>query len=258
MMQQYQMKITENIPLARDIYRMSLTAEAADLKGFAAGCFVHIKINDGALLLRRPISLYEVSQAQNTIRIIYKVLGRGTALLAQMKTGEELNILGPLGNGFPISETTRSVLLAGGGVGVPPLYELGKQLKAKQIQITSVLGFQDAASVYAVQEFQALGKVLVSTMDGSIGQKGTILDVLTSQTIEFDTLYACGPKGMLRALDLKYRGQKEGYLSFEERMACGIGACYGCMLQTKSGLKRVCKDGPVFALGEVEYESISS
>lgn len=256
-MQQYQMKITENSPLTGDIYRMSLTAETADLTDFAAGCFVHVKINDGALLLRRPISLYEVKPDQNMLRLIYKVVGHGTARLAQMQAGEELNILAPLGSGFPIPKTARSVLLAGGGVGVPPLYELGKQLKAKQIRIVSVLGFQDAAGVYGLEEFKSLGEVLVSTMDGSVGQKGTILDVLTSQAIEFDTLYACGPKGMLRALDLKYRGQKEGYLSFEERMACGIGACYGCMLQTKSGLKRVCKDGPVFALGEVEYESIS-
>lgn len=253
MIQQYQMKISENIPLARDIYRMSLTAEAVDLKDFAAGCFVHIKINDGARLLRRPISLYEVSPDRNRLRIIYKVVGKGTAQLAQMKAGEELNILGPLGNGFPMPENARSVLLAGGGVGVPPLYELGKRLKEKQVQITSVLGFQDAASVYAVEEFKSLGPVLISTMDGSVGQKGTVLDILNSQTLAFDTLYACGPKGMLQALDLKYRGQKEGYLSFEERMACGIGACYGCMLKTKTGLKRVCKDGPVFALGEVEY-----
>lgn len=256
-MQQYQMKITENISLVKDIYRMSLTAEQADVSGFAAGCFVHIKINDGALLLRRPISLYEVKPEESTIRIIYKRVGKGTDLLTKMKIGEELNVLGPLGNGFPILENTRSVLLAGGGVGVPPLYELGKRLRERQISIVSVLGFQDAASAYAIEEFQALGKVLVSTMDGSLGQKGTILDILNSRDISFDTLYACGPNGMLQALDLKYREQKQGYLSFEERMACGIGACYGCMLKTKAGLKRVCKDGPVFALGEVEYESIS-
>ena len=256
-MQQYQMKITENISLVKDIYRMSLTAEQVDVSGFAAGCFVHIKINDGALLLRRPISLYEVKPEESTIRIIYKRVGKGTDLLTKMKIGEELNVLGPLGNGFPILENTRSVLLAGGGVGVPPLYELGKRLRERQISIVSVLGFQDVAGAYAMEEFQALGKVLVSTMDGSLGQKGTILDVLNSQEIAFDTLYACGPNGMLQALDLKYRGKKRGYLSFEERMACGIGACYGCMLKTNAGLKRVCKDGPVFALGEVEYESIS-
>ncbi len=253
-MQQCQMKILENIKLAKDIYRMSLTADSAELSRFAPGSFVHIKVGDGAMLLRRPISLYEIDRAGNTVRIIYKILGKGTARMAAMQEGEMLDVLGPLGSGFPIQDSSRQVLLAGGGVGIPPLYELGKRLKQQGVEIISVLGFQDAASVYAIEEFQSLGKVYVSTIDGSFGQKGNIMDILNTENIAFDTLYACGPKKMLEALDLKYQKQKRGYLSFEERMACGIGACYGCMLNTKAGLKRVCKDGPVFALGEVEYE----
>lgn len=253
-MQQCQMQIVENVRIAKDTYRMSLASFEMDLKRFTPGCFVHIKIGDGAYLLRRPISLYEIDFEKGHVRIIYKVLGKGTEILSGLGIGEELNILGPLGSGFPIQDESKSVLLVGGGVGVPPLYELGKRLKKKGVKVTSVLGFQDAESIYALEEFGKLGEVLVSTMDGSFGQKGTIMDILNSDTIDFDTLYSCGPKGMLRALDMKYQGSKKGYLSFEERMACGIGACYGCMLETKEGLKRVCKDGPVFALGEVSYE----
>ncbi|RRD94767.1 dihydroorotate dehydrogenase electron transfer subunit [Clostridiales bacterium COT073_COT-073] len=253
-MQQCQMQIVENMRIARDTYRMSLRANELDLSLFTPGCFINIKIDDSAYLLRRPISLYEIDLAAKLVRIIYKVLGKGTELMSKMAAGEELNILGPLGSGFPIQNDSQSVLLAGGGVGVPPLYELGKRLQERGVTITSVLGFQDADSVYAIKEFETLGQVFVSTIDGSFGQKGTIIDILNKQEIEFDTLYSCGPAGMLKALDEKYQGKKEGYLSFEERMACGIGACYGCMVNTKAGLKRVCKDGPVFALGEVSYE----
>ena len=253
-MQQCQMQIMENVRIARDTYRMSLRSDESDLERFTPGCFVHIKINDGAYLLRRPISLYEIDPAKKLVRIIYKVLGKGTLKMSNMAVGEALNVLGPLGSGFPIQNESRSVLLAGGGVGVPPLYELGQRLKANGVTITSVLGFQDKDSVYALKEFEELGDVYVSTMDGSFGQKGTIMDILYKEEIEFDTLYSCGPAGMLKALDIQYQGKKQGFLSFEERMACGIGACYGCMLNTKAGLKRVCKDGPVFALGEVSYE----
>lgn len=253
-MQQCQMQIAENVKIARDTYRMSLQSSKMDLERFTPGCFVHIKINDSSYLLRRPISLYEIDFDKRWVRIIYKVLGKGTEMMSTLAAGESLDILGPLGTGFPIQDTAKSVLLVGGGVGIPPLYELGKRLKEEGVKVTSVLGYQDKDSIYAVEEFESLGQVYVSTMDGSAGQKGTVIDVLNQETIDFDTLYSCGPKGMLKALDLKYQGQKSGFLSFEERMACGIGACYGCMLETKAGLKRVCKDGPVFRLGEVSYE----
>lgn len=253
-MQEYQMQVIENKMIARDTYRMSLLAKVQDLRQFVAGCFINIKVGQGALLLRRPISLYEVDPKKARIGIIYKVVGQGTAYLAGLRPGADLNVLGPLGTGFPIQSQSQSVLLAGGGVGVPPLYELGKRLQARGVAITSVLGFQDKDSLYGLAEFESLGPVYVSTMDGSYGHKGTIMAILDQEEIDFETLYACGPLPMLKALDLKYQGQKEGYLSFEERMACGIGACYACMVETKAGLKRVCKDGPVFALGEVTYE----
>lgn len=253
-MQQCLMQIVENIKIARDTYRMSLKPNELDLNRFTPGCFIHIKIGNGVYLLRRPISLYEIEFEKQLVRIIYKVLGKGTEIMSTLRIGEELDVLGPLGTGFPIQDDSNSVLLVGGGVGIPPLYELGKRLKAQGTKVTAVLGFLDKESIYAVDEFKTLGDVYVSTMDGSSGHKGTVIDVLNQEPIEFETLYSCGPKGMLEALDKKYYGVKEGFLSFEERMACGIGACYGCMLETKDGLKRVCKEGPVFRLGEVKYE----
>lgn len=253
-MKQCQMQIKENINIAKDTFRMTFSAGEEHLRLFTPGCFIHIKLKDDAYLLRRPISLFEVNPEAKTLSIIYKVLGEGTKLMSKLFAGDTLDILGPLGTGFPIQNDSRQVLLVGGGVGVPPLYELGRRLQQKGVKITSVLGFSDKESIYALSEFEALGEVYVSTVDGSYGTKGTVMDILNQEPISFDTLYSCGPKGMLKALDEAFYGKKEGFLSFEERMACGIGACYGCMMDTKQGLKRICKDGPVFALGEAVYE----
>jgi dihydroorotate dehydrogenase electron transfer subunit len=171
-----------------------------------------------------------------------------------MGSGEMINIHGPLGTGFPLMETGETVLLVGGGVGIPPLHELGVRLREKGVRVVTVLGFRDGRSVFCLEDFKRLGDLHVATEDGSAGTKGYVTDVIEQNHIEFDVIYACGPKAMLKSLDLKYQDAKKGYLSFEERMACGIGACYGCMAETKEGLKRVCKDGPVFRLGEIVYE----
>lgn len=243
-------KILKNLAIARKTWQMDLQAPK-DVAGFAAGTFLHIKLPQDRFLLRRPISIFEVKDG--IWSIIYKELGEGTKAMAKLSPGEVVNLLGPLGTGFPIQEDEGKVLLVGGGVGVPPLYELGKRLRAQGREVVSVLGFRDKESIFAQAEFESLGETYLCTDDGSCGFCGNVLAAILANKIDFDVLYACGPKVMLRALDQHFAGKKKGYLSLEERMACGIGACYGCMTKTKSGLKRVCKDGPVFALGEVDF-----
>lgn len=247
--------ILENVLIAKETYKMSLKADTMDFEELAPGNFINIKIDKGgAPLLRRPISIFDADAEQKVLKIIYKDLGYGTNLMTKLLPGEVLNILGPLGTGFPIQNRPDTALLVGGGVGIPPLYELGKRLRDQGTKVISVLGFRDAQSMFCLEEFRTLGEVYVSTEDGSFGVKGFVTEAITSHNPDFDTIYACGPKVMLKSLDDAYKGKKEGFLSFEERMACGIGACYACMIDTKDGLKRVCKDGPVFKLGEVTYE----
>lgn len=249
------MQILTNESIAKKVFRMKLSAEEVDFKTLSPGTFLNIRVGKGREpLLRRPISIFDAEEKEKTLTIIYKVLGRGTELMSFLKEGEFLDVLGPLGTGFPVQDESRKVLLAGGGVGVPPLYELGKRLKENGVEIVTVLGFKDEASVFCQEDFLKLGEVLIATEDGSVGVKGYVTDAIREMGEDFDALYACGPRAMLRSLDEAYQHTKKGYLSFEERMACGIGACYGCMTETKDGLKRVCKDGPVFILGEVVYE----
>ncbi len=250
----HQVKILKNMKIAKDTYQMNLEAINVPLEDFKPGMFIHIQIEGAGLLLRRPISIFSVDEKNEILSIIYKDLGQGTHLMTLMKPFEMLNFLGPLGNSFPLKEDGEAVVLVGGGVGIPPLYELGKRLREKGVEVTTVLGFRDQESVFCIEDFKTLGPVYVATEDGSIGTKGFVTQVLDQENFNFDVIYACGPKVMLRALDEKYKDRKEGYFSFEERMACGTGACYGCMVETHAGLKRVCKDGPVFMLGEVIYE----
>jgi len=249
------MKILTNESIAKKVFRMKLSAEEVDFKTLSPGTFLNIRVGKGMEpLLRRPISIFDADEKEKNLTIIYKVMGRGTDLMSFLKEGENLDVLGPLGTGFPVQDESRKVLLAGGGVGVPPLYELGKRLRENGVEVVTVLGFKDEASVFCQEDFLKLGKVWIATEDGSVGVKGYVTDAIREMGEDFDTLYACGPRAMLRSLDEAYQDTKKGYLSFEEGMACGIGACYGCMTETKDGLKRVCKDGPVFRLGEVVYE----
>jgi len=249
------LKILENKEIAKEVYMMKIYSKELDFKDFLPGTFINIKVGSGAdPMLRRPISIFETNKEERTISIIYKVMGRGTELMSLMKEGELLDVLGPLGTGFPIQDESRKVLLVGGGVGVPPLYELGKRLRENGVEVETILGFRDSDSIFCEKDFKKLGPVHIATEDGSYGTHGYVTDAIREKNPEFDTIYACGPKLMLKALDETYSETKKGFLSFEERMACGIGACYGCMVDTKDGLKRVCKDGPVFRLGEVTYE----
>lgn len=242
-------KILRNDLIALDTYEM-------EIEGFTnanAGQFINIKTGDNALLLRRPISISEV--LDKSIIITYKVVGKGTTVLSKKLPGDTLDILGPLGNGFTLCKG-KKVLLIGGGIGVPPLVETAKRL-SKDNEVTIVIGARDKSQVIYEEKLSRYGNVYVTTDDGSYKDKGNVLECIEKNNIDFDIFYACGPSVMLKYLDYKYYNVKEGYISFEERMACGVGICYGCVCtpkELKNGMLRVCKEGPVFGLGVIKYE----
>lgn len=236
--------ILSNEPLTRDVYRMVLEGDSQWIT--RPGQFVNIELE--GFYLRRPISISDWSE--NTITIIYKVVGRGTQVMSQMGVGVKLDILTGLGNGFNPDAECQKPLLVGGGVGVPPLYRLAKDLIAKGRKVSVVLGFNKADEVFYADEFKALGaEVYVSTADGSMGVKGFVTDAIREANIDFDYFYSCGPLPMLKALCGCC--EQDGELSFEERMGCGFGACMGCSCKTLTGNKRICKDGPVMKRGEI-------
>ena len=234
-------EIKENIKIADGVFKMVLKGDTSHIT--SSGQFINIKL-DG-LFLRRPISVYDYDS--ETVTIIYKVVGKGTEILSQMKDGT-LDILTGLGNGYTISSQTKSALLLGGGVGVPPLYNLAKKLLESGKEVVAILGFNSKADVFAEEEFKALGvKTIVTTADGSYGIKGFVTDAIDG--ISYDEFYTCGPEPMLKAV---YDATTTtGQFSFEERMGCGFGACMGCSCKTKYGNKRICKDGPVLVKEEI-------
>lgn len=237
-------KVVANAPLTRDVYRMVLEGNTQWI--IRPGQFVNIEL-DG-LYLRRPISICDWDE--HTITIIYKVVGRGTEQMSKMSVGKELDVLTGLGNGFNAEAECNEALLVGGGVGVPPLYRLAKELLAQGKKVSVVLGFNTAAEVFYAEEFRQLGaEVYVSTADGSVGVKGFVTDAIRESGVTFDYFYACGPLPMLKALcdNCTQRGE----LSFEERMGCGFGACMGCSCKTLTGNKRICKEGPVMRREEI-------
>ena len=236
--------VTENRPIARDVFRMSLSGDVSEIA--APGQFVNLKL--GGFYLRRPISVCDLGE--NSLTLIYKTVGAGTEALSRTAPGSTLAALTGLGNGYDLQKAGRAPLLLGGGVGVPPLYLLAKRLIAAGKAVTAVLGFNTAADVFYAEEFRALGcAVAVTTADGSLGQKGFVTDALPET---YSYFYACGPEPMLRAVCAKTR--TGGQLSLEERMGCGFGACMGCSRKTKNGYKRVCKDGPVFTKEELIWD----
>ena len=243
-MNQQILTITENVPITKNVYRMRL--ESPDLEQQKPGGFVNIRL-DG-LFLRRPISVYDSEPGR--LAILYKVVGKGTGQMAAMRPGETLDVLTGLGNGYDLSKSGDTPLLLGGGVGVPPLYLLAKQLIAQGKQVRAVLGFNTAEEVFGEAEFKALGcAVTVTTADGSSGVKGFVTDALPE---EYSYFYTCGPEPMLRAV---YRATKTpGQFSFEERMGCGFGACMGCSCKTITGTKRICREGPVLEKEEIVWD----
>lgn len=244
-MKQSLFSIKENRPLTKDVYLMRLEGDTSDIT--ASGQFVNIKL-DG-LYLRRPISVNDVEG--NILTIIYKVVGKGTEQMKEMKEGT-LDILTGLGNGYDTSLSGDSVLLVGGGVGVPPLYMLAKKLLAENKKVGVILGFNTESEVFFEDEFRNLGcDVTVTTVDGSRGTKGFVTNALGSFP-DASYFYTCGPEPMLKAL---YNATEiSGQFSFEERMGCGFGACMGCSCKTLYGNKRICKDGPVLKKEEIIWE----
>lgn len=237
-------KIVANEPLTSDVWRMVLEGDTQWIS--RPGQFVNIELE--GLYLRRPISINDWTE--NTITIIYKVVGRGTEQMSRMTAGEELDVLTGLGNGFDVDVECERPLLVGGGVGVPPLYRLAKELLARGKKVSVVLGFNTAKEIFYADEFRALGaEVYISTADGSVGTKGFVTDAIREGEVEFDYFYSCGPLPMLKALC--DNTTVSGELSFEERMGCGFGACMGCSCKTLTGNKRICKEGPVMKREEI-------
>ena len=236
--------VLENVPLTATVYRMRLTG---DTTGITTGQFVNILL-DG-LYLRRPISVYDCTEG--VLTLIYKVVGKGTAQMAGMRVGQPLDVLTGLGNGYDRTKAGDHPLLLGGGVGVPPLYMLARQLREQGKTVSVVLGFNTKDEVFCEQEFKDLGcDVTVTTADGSYGVKGFVTDALPA---EYSYFYTCGPEPMLRAV---YKATAtSGQFSFEERMGCGFGACMGCSCKTITGYKRICKEGPVMKKEEILWEN---
>ena len=228
--------ITSNVALTADVYQMTLTGDTAGIK---CGQFVNIKV-DG-FYLRRPISVCDV--VGDVLTLIYKVVGGGTEAMSKMPVGTKLDLLTQLGNGYNLAATANHAVLLGGGVGVPPLYKLAKELAAAGKKVSVILGFNTQSEIFYEKEFASLGaKVYVTTVDGSYGVKGFVTDAL--KLVEgYDYFYTCGPEPMLKAV---YNATStSGEFSFEERMGCGFGACMGCSCETKYKTLRICKEGPV-------------
>ena len=249
--------VLEQKEIASGIFRLVLQTKeiAAQAK---AGQFVSVYSKGPSKLLPRPISLCEIDKTKGTLTLVYRVTGEhtGTEEFSRLQKDDTVRILGPLGNGFPVDAADgKKAFLIGGGIGIPPILQLAREMKAdKQM----VLGFRD--SLFLMDEFQAEGQVYVATEDGSAGTKGNVLDAICANGLSADIIYACGPTPMLRAL--KAYAEEHGmvcYISMEERMACGIGACLACVCKTKDkdahsnvNNKRICKEGPVFDAREVE------
>lgn len=242
--------------IAPDIYSMWLQTDKIAEQA-VPGQFISVYSNDGSRLLPRPISLCEIDKEKKALRIVYRVAGKGTAEFAQYKQGDKIEILGPLGNGFPLERAEgKKVFLIGGGIGIPPMVELSKQLSGEK---TVIAGYRDDR-LFLKEELAQNAAFYAATEDGSAGTKGNVLDAIRENKLTADVIYACGPTPMLRAL--KAYSQEKGilcYLSLEEKMACGIGACLACTCQTKDvdehsqvHNKRICKDGPVFLAEDIE------
>ena len=247
--------VIEQKCIAKDIYSLWLKTDTIAAQA-RPGQFVSVYCNDGGHLLPRPISLCEIDKEKGELRLVYRVVGKGTEMFSRLKAGDSVDILGPLGNGFPMDEAEgKRVFLIGGGIGVPPMLETAKQLEGEPVL---VMGYRD--ELFLTEEMTKAGELVIATEDGSAGTKGNVLDAIRANGLQADMIFACGPKPMLRALKA-YAIEKQipCYVSMEERMACGVGAFLGCVCQS-TGVdehsqvknKRVCKDGPVFLSTEVE------
>ena len=244
-MKQSIFEVLSNDALTDSVYKMVLAGDTSDITN--CGQFVNIQL-DG-LYLRRPISVCDYDD--KTLTIVYKVVGKGTEAMAAMGAGVKLDILTGLGNGYDLTLAGDKPVLLGGGVGVPPMYNLAKKLREMGKEVKVILGFNVKSEIFYEEEFKALGcDVTVTTVDGSYGVKGFVTDALPE---DYTYFYTCGPEPMLKAV---YRASKtSGQMSFEERMGCGFGACMGCSCKTITGYKRICKEGPVMKKEEILWEA---
>lgn len=248
-------KILSQNKIADGIYSMWVETTAA--KEAKPGQFIDVYVNDDSKLLPRPISICEVKD--DSLRIVYRVVGGGTKIMSTYEEGDEIQIIGPLGNGFDMRDG--KAILVGGGIGIPPMVELAKNLSERKGKenVISVMGYRD--ELFLVDELEQFSTVVIATEDGSTGTKGTVIDALDENGVDGDVLYACGPIPMLKALKDWANGKGiECQISLEERMACGIGACLACVCKTKEKdehsnvcNKRICKDGPVFDANEIDF-----
>lgn len=237
------LKLDKIEELQSGIFRMTLEGDCSEIN--APGQFVNIKI-DG-FYLRRPISIFDWDKEHVTL--VFKVVGEGTKVMAEAQKGDCFDVLLPLGNGFCPEKGGEKPLLVGGGIGVPPLYGLAKELVAKGVTPQVVIGFNSEKEVILADDFKTLGiEPVITTVDGSVGVKGFVTDAM--KTMDYDYVYTCGPEPMLKAV---YDAAPDGQFSFEARMACGFGACMGCSCETKYGYKRICKDGPILYKEEIKW-----
>ena len=245
-------KVVSQEALTDDICSMWIQADEI-AKAAKPGQFISVYTKDKSKVLPRPISLCEIDKEQGRLRIVYRVVGAGTKEFSAYQAGDDIEIMGPLGNGFPLKE--KKAFLIGGGIGIPPMLELAKNLNCEK---QMVLGYRDV--LFLNDEFEQYGRVYAATEDGSAGTKGNVIDAIRENGLDAEIIYACGPTPMLRALKA-YAAEHgmECWLSLEEKMACGIGACLACVCKSKDidehsqvHNKRICKDGPVFAAEEVE------
>ena len=248
--------VAEQKKLAEGIYSMWLLAEEIAVQA-KPGQFISVYSNDKSRVLPRPISICEIDREQGKLRIVYRVVGKGTEEFSKALAGDTFEILGPLGNGFPLEKAKgKRVLMVGGGIGVPPMLQTAKEAEAEAVIVS---GYRNS-DLFLKEELENAGSLYIATEDGSVGTKGNVLDAIRENDIQADVMFACGPTPMLRALK-QYAEEKNMpcWISMEEKMACGIGACLACVCQSKDvdahshvHNKRICKDGPVFLSTEVE------
>ncbi len=257
------MQVIESTCLAEGVYSLWLQYEEKDRPAqVKPGQFVGVYTKDGTALLPRPISICRWDAEKAALRLVYRAVGKGTGQFTQLKAGDSVDVLGILGNGYDMEALKgKKVLLLGGGIGIPPMLQLAAACReaGDDTQATAVLGYRNR-DLFLKEDFDALCPVLIATEDGSVGTKGTVLDAIKEQQPAFDAICACGPMPMLRAV--KHFAQEAGvpcYISLEERMACGVGACLGCVCKTTAkdahshvNNTRICTEGPVFAAGDVE------
>ncbi len=248
--------VIEQKMLAEGICSMWLDAKEIAVQA-KPGQFISVYSNDKSRVLPRPISICEIDSEKGALRIVYRIVGKGTEEFSKAEAGDSFEILGPLGNGFPIEEAKgKKVLMIGGGIGVPPMLQTAKEIEGEAIIVS---GYRNQ-DLFLKEELESAGTLFIATEDGSVGTKGNVVDAIRENQIEADMMFACGPKPMLRALkDYALEKGMPCWISMEEKMACGVGACLACVCQSKDvdshshvHNKRICKDGPVFLSTEVE------